>query len=215
MSVPTLAPPRRAERFHTGRFVAGALVALLGLGWLLESLDVAQVPWRVLLPATLIFVGVALIAGSRSSRSHGPLVAVGIVLTALLTLGTAVDLPLAGGAGARVERPASLADLKDEYRLGLGELTVDLTRLSLPVEGAKPVRVKARVGMGRLVVLLPEHVLVSVRGHAGIGDVEIFGRRRSGFDVQYPYDPKVPLGTTIPFVLDVSVGVGSVEVRYG
>ncbi len=45
MSAPTSASATRAERFHTGRFVAGALVALLGLGWLLESLDAAQIPW--------------------------------------------------------------------------------------------------------------------------------------------------------------------------
>jgi predicted membrane protein len=215
MSVPMPAPPPRAERFHAGRFVAGVIIALLGVGWLLEALDVTQIPWRVLLPATLVFVGVALIAGSRSSRSHGPLVAVGIVLTAFLTLGTAVDLPLAGGAGARTERPASLADVQGEYRLGLGELTIDLTRLPPPTEGAKPVRIKVRVGMGRLVVLLPDHVLASVRGHAGIGDVEVFGRRRSGFDVQYGFEPDVANGTPIPFALDLSVGVGSVEVRYG
>ncbi len=168
-----------------------------------------------MLPVALILVGVALIADSRSLRSHGSLVAVGLVLTAFLTLGTAVDLPLAGGAGTRTERPASLSDVQDEYRLGLGELTIDLTRLSLPVEGAKPVRVKARVGMGRLVVVLPDHVFASVRGHAGIGDVEIFGRRRSGFDVRYGFEPNVSYGTAIPFILDVSVGLGSVEVRYG
>ncbi len=215
MSIPMPVPPPRAERFHAGRFVAGAIIALLGVGWLLEALDVAQVPWKVLLPATLIFVGAALIAGSRSSRNHGPLVAVGIVLTALLSLGTAVDLPLAGGAGARIERPTSLAGVQGEYRLGLGELTIDLTRLPPPMEGAKPVRIRVRVGMGRLVVLLPVHVLASVLGHAGIGDVEVFGRRRSGFDVQYGFEPDVASGTPIPFALDLSVGVGSVEVRYG
>ena len=214
MSAPTPAPPVSSERFHTGRFVAGAIVALLGLGWLLESLDVAQIPWRVLLPATLIFVGVALITSSRSVKTHGALVAVGIVLTAVLTLGTAVDLPLAGGAGARSERPGSLAEVESEYRLGLGELTIDLTRLPVQVVGAKPVRIKASVGMGRLVVVLPTSVLASVRGHAGIGDVDVFGHARSGFDVRYDFEPKVPNGTPIHFVLDLSVGVGSVEVRH-
>lgn len=215
MSAQPQPSPARAERFHAGRFLAGAIVALLGVGWLLESLDVAQIPWRVLLPATLIFVGAALIAASRSSKSHGPLIATGIVLTAFLTLGTAVDLPLAGGAGARTERPASLADVKDEYRLGLGELTIDLTRLPPPAEGAKQMRIKARVGIGQLVVVLPGGVLASVRGHAGIGEVKVFGRTRSGFDVEYGFEPKTPYGATIAFVLDLSVGVGSVEVRHG
>ncbi|MGZ8626356.1 MAG: LiaF transmembrane domain-containing protein, partial [Actinomycetota bacterium] len=56
---PPTTPPR------TGRLVAGVVLVLIGVGWLLEVLDVVEFPWEVLLPAALIAVGVALLLTAR------------------------------------------------------------------------------------------------------------------------------------------------------
>jgi len=61
----TTSPPASPlERAHSGRLVAGLLLVLFGVGWLLEVLDVIDFPWDVLLPVALVLVGVAATAVS-------------------------------------------------------------------------------------------------------------------------------------------------------
>ena len=110
---PAPAAPAPAGR-SLGHIVLGAVLVLIGVGWLLEALDVADVPWRFLLPSVLILVGLALTLGARTGR-HGGLVAVGVVLTVLVLLAGAievlVDVPLAGGVGDKTHTPtASVAE---------------------------------------------------------------------------------------------------------
>ena len=202
------APPPRV-----GRLVAGVLLMLVGVGWLLEALGVSEVPWDVLLPAALILVGVALVLVSRAGGSQAGLITTGVVLSVVLLLGSAVDIPLRG-VGDRDERPASVAAMRDEYRLGIGRLTIDLTAIDpaeldagLPAIG--PVRV--RVGIGQVVLIVPEGPLVDVGARAGLGSVDVFGEGDAGFDAERVV---VHRGGT-DLELTVSVGLGDVEVRRG
>jgi hypothetical protein len=149
---------------------------LVGIGWLLDANGV-QVPWRAVLPAALIAVGLATVAGSMRGRQHG-LMVVGLVLTLVLALAVGTDwglgVTLVGGVGERVEQPATPADLR-EYRLAVGQLTVDLTGLQVP---AGTTTVKARVGLGELVVKAPAGVAVWLDGRSGVGEVHGLRRRR-------------------------------------
>ncbi|MGZ5291362.1 MAG: LiaF domain-containing protein [Actinomycetota bacterium] len=205
---PPTAPPR------TGRLVAGVVLVLIGVGWLLEVLDVVEFPWEVLLPAALIAVGVALLLTARAGAGHGGLIATGIVLSVVLLVGSALDLPIGGGVGERTERPTSASQLLDEYRLGIGQLTLDLTDLSAAeLASGGTHRTRARVGIGQLVVLVPEGVLVRVEARAALGNVVVFDQEEGGFDVERVNDP----GPSTPAVLELvlSVGLGEVEVRRG
>jgi hypothetical protein len=205
---PPTTPPR------TGRLVAGVVLVLIGVGWLLEVLDVVEFPWDVLLPAALIAVGVALLLTARSGAGHGGLIATGIVLSVVLLVGSALDLPIGGGVGERTERPTSASQLRDEYRLGIGQLTLDLTDLSAAeLASGGTHRTRVRVGIGQLVVLVPEGVLVRVEARAALGNVVVFDQEEGGFDVERVDDP----GPTTPAVLELvlSVGLGEVEVRRG
>jgi hypothetical protein len=198
------------EQLRSGRLVAGLLLVLFGVGWLLEVLDVIDFPWDLLLPVALVLVGVALVVASRSGARPGGLIAVGVVLTGVMVIGSAIDFPLGGGVGEREERPATLGELRDEYQLGLGQLTVDLTDLSTAQLDADA-RTRVRVGIGQLVVIVPEGLAVQVEARATVGNVRVFEEEKGGFGVERQAGPG--RGAVLDLVL--SVGLGEVEVRRG
>lgn len=210
----TTSPPASpVERLHSGRLVAGLLLVMFGVGWLLEVLDVIDFPWDVLLPVALVLVGVALVVTSRSGARPGGLMAVGVVLTGLMVVGSAIDFPLGGGVGEREERPAAASELREEYRLGIGQLTVDLTDLSTPELDADA-RTRVRVGIGQLVVIVPEGLAVQVEARATVGNVRVFEDEEGGFGVEREAGPGLDgRGAVLELVL--SVGLGEVEVRRG
>jgi hypothetical protein len=181
---------------------------VFGVGWLLEALDVSEFAWDVILPVGLILVGLALLVTSRSPSGHAGLIATGIVLSVVLLLGSAIDFPIGGGAGERTYRPPTAAALRSEYQLGVGELTLDLTAL----EGAIPPgeRTRVELGIGEVVVIVPEGLTVGIRASAGLGSVVVFDVEEGGFDVEQEL---LPDGAV--FELEVSVGLGEVEVRRG
>ena len=173
------APPPQPRPDQRGPAAAtvlvGALLVLVGIGWLLDSGGVA-VPWRaVLLPAALIAVGLATVAGSMRGRQHGLMV---VALVLALAVGTdwGLEVTLVGGVGERVEQPATPADLR-EYRLAVGQLTVDLSGLQVP---AGTTTVTAGVGLGELVVKAPAGVAVRLDGRSGVGQVHGLDREENG-----------------------------------
>lgn len=210
----TTSPPvSPLERVRSGRLVAGLLLVLFGVGWLLEVLDVIDFPWDVLLPIALILVGVAIVVASRSGARPGGLIAVGIVLTGVMVIGSAINFPLGGGVGERLERPTTVSELRDEYVLGIGQLTVDLTDLSAGALGADA-RTRVRVGVGQLVVIVPEELPVLVFARATVGNVRVFEDEEGGFGAEREAGPGLDgRGSVIELVL--SVGLGEVEVRRG
>jgi hypothetical protein len=158
--------------------LVGALLVLVGIGWLLDAGGV-EVPWRAILPAALIAVGLACAAGAFQGRQHA-LMVVGVALTLVLSVAVAadwnLDLPLAGGVGDRTERPATPAELR-RYELGVGNFQLDLRQLQVP---AGTTAVEARVGIGELDVRLPDGVAVDVVASSGLGQVQVLGREEGG-----------------------------------
>jgi hypothetical protein len=197
-----------------GRLVLGLALVLLGLGWLLDATGATKLDWGLVWPAVLILVGVALAVAAWQGRARGGLVVFGIVLTVLLVLGTA-QLPFTGGVGDRVERPSSLGEIPRRYELAVGRLTVDLGRLRWSAaETPGSVRVRAAVGMGELLVLVGGGFpCVSVRARSGLGDVVVFGERASGISPEYRTEATCLAAPVLE--LDLSVGLGKVEVRRG
>ncbi|MGH2530395.1 MAG: hypothetical protein ACRDH0_13830 [Actinomycetota bacterium] len=207
-------PAPESPGFQTGRFLLGLVIVAAGVAALLQALDVTPVPWKSVLPGALIAVGLGLVvAGTRSEQGQGGLIAVGIVLTVVLAAATAVDIPFEGGVGERVERPATLAELEDEYRLAVGELMVDLTRLDLrhmTLVAGVPQNIQARVGIGQLVVIVPGDELLRVEGRAGVGEVSIFEESDGGLGVHREY---VSADGSVALSLELSVGIGEVVVQ--
>ena len=208
-----ITPPARpglavGHRIPSGRLMLGVVLVVGGILWLLGTLDVFDVSVWVVLSIMLIVVGLALLAGSRTG-SHGGLVALGIVLLVVLGLGSSFDANLRGGIGDRSFSPTSVGQLKREYRLGIGQLTLDFTNVTF---SRGYYRIDAHVGIGQLVVHLPR-AFGSVDARAGVGDVNVAGRHDSGFDAVIDLTPAgggragCALGCVI---VRLSVGIGQV-----
>jgi len=193
----------------TATVLVGALLVLVGIGWLLDAAGV-EVPWRAVLPAALIAVGLACVAGAFRGRQHALIVA-GIALMVVLSVAVAadwdLDVPLAGGVGDRTERPTATADLTG-YELGVGNLLLDLRQLQVP---PGTTTVEARVGVGELVVELPDGVSVEVMASAGLGEVQVLGQQEGGFGSRV--DAVGLGGGDRRLELDVRVGLGQVRVE--
>jgi len=188
--------------------LVGALLVLVGIGWLLDAAGVA-VPWRAILPASLIAVGLACVAGAFRGRQHA-LMVVGVALMVVLSVAVAVDwdldLPVTAGVGDRTEQPRTPGDLTT-YELAVGNLLVDLRQLQVP---PGTTAVEARVGVGELVVHVPAGVSVEVAARSGLGEVQVFGEQEGGFGsrVDGTFDAAGPATLR----LDLRVGLGQVQV---
>jgi len=204
-------PPAPADRHGpaAATVLVGALLVLVGIGWLLDAGGVG-VPWRAVLPAALIAVGLACVVGAFQGRQHAMMV-VGVVLTLVLAVAAAADwdlqVPLAGGVGDRTEQPATPAQLTT-YELGVGDFLLDLQQLQVP---PGTTAVQARVGIGELVVQVPDGVSVRVVARSGLGEVQVLGRQESG--VANRVDTTVEAGGDRRLALDLRVGVGQVRVE--
>lgn len=213
--VPTdTAEPPPGRPVPLGRLILGLVLVGVGVIWLLEALDVVSFSFLAVLPAALIIVGVVLIGASRTGR-HSGLIVLGIILTVILTIASSFDIRLQGGIGERTERPTTLADVKREYHVSVGQLTIDLR--SIDFSSSQGARIKASVGIGQLTVRVPDSALVEATGHVGAGQVTIFGRQNSGFDVKLfgrapPPPGSLVIGSTSSLILDLSVGLGQIEV---
>lgn len=205
--------PEERSRPPLATLVLGGLLVLIGAGWLLETLGVAEVPWGALLPVVLVVIGLALLIGARTGR-HGGLVALGMVLTVLLAFSSSFNITLAGGVGERVVRLVTASDLRDEYRLAMGTMTLDLSGLAgrLPAGGSA---LEASVGMGELVVIVPAGVEVRANGEVGAGDLELLDKTWSGLGVEGTVEtPGYRTGGS-RLALQLSAGLGTVKVREG
>jgi Cell wall-active antibiotics response 4TMS YvqF len=204
--------PRPDQRGPAAATVlVGALLVVVGVGWLLDANGV-EVPWRAVLPAALIAVGLATVAGSMRGRQHG-LMVVGLVLTLVLALAVGTDwglgVTLVGGVGERVEQPATAADLR-EYRLAVGQLTVDLTGLQVP---AGTTTVKAGVGLGELVVKAPAGVAVRLDGRSGVGQVHGLDREENGLGNRLDVRTGDFDAAGRRLLLELRAGVGEIRVE--
>lgn len=184
-----------------GRLVLGAILLLIGAAWLLVTLEVVDVPIQSALAIGLALVGIVILIVGR----HGGLVTLGVILTVVLGFLSLLDVPFEGGVGERIFRPAGAADLRSEYRMALGELTVDLTAIE---EGAALPDLEVSAGMGQVVVILPEGVPVRLEGRAGAGEVDLLGSAQGGLGVEHSVTEDDAV-----WRLEVAVGMGEVEVR--
>jgi hypothetical protein len=209
--LPPTGPAAPADRHGpaAATVLVGALLVLVGVGWLLDATGV-EVPWRAVLPAALIAVGLACVAGAFRGRQNA-LMVVGIALTVVLSGAAAADwdleVPLGGGVGDRTERPTLPAELTG-YELGVGNLVVDLRQLQVP---PGTTTVEARVGIGELAVELPQGVSVAVVARSGLGQVQVLGEEEGGFGSRI--DTTSDAGGDRRLELDLRVGLGQVRVE--
>lgn len=186
------------------------LLAAAGILALVESAGV-DVRWDVALAVAAIATAAAVVGAWFFDRRAGGLAVVGVLLAALAVAAAAVDVPLAGPIGERTYAPPSTSEVRADYDVAIGELTVDLTNVRF-VSGRH--EIDANVGIGQLNVAVPADVNVEVEASASGGDVEVFGRRDEGENAELTERWSVP-GSDVTLVLDAHVGFGEVNVERG
>jgi hypothetical protein len=191
--------------FSMGRLLSGVLLVVLGVLWLVEEFTDVDIAWASVLPVILILIGVGLMFGAATG-THGGLITLGIVVTVLVVLSSAVevlvDVPFRGGFGDHQETPITL---EEEYRWAIGSMRIDLTEVPDPAGTTE-----LSVGIGELVVIVPTGVSVWVEADAGVGEVVVFDQTESGIS------PEGTFGNDgAEWHIIARIGIGKVEVRRG
>ncbi len=210
---PPVAAEPRAPRSRSilGPVTLSAAALVTGLLLLLRELGADAVTAPRVLAAAILVIGVGLLVGTWFGRARW-LLAVGLVLALVMVPVTAFqDVRFAGGAGERTWVP-SASNGTTVYKLGAGEATLDLRQL----EPGSVEAIRAEVGFGSLVVLVPENLRVRVVTEVGLGEVtqvadgretrtERFGDERETFELGPDTGPEIELA--------LKVGLGEIEVR--
>jgi phage shock protein PspC (stress-responsive transcriptional regulator) len=200
-------PPK--ERSVLGRLTVGVALLVAGSLIALDVADVIAVEPVVVLASALAVVALGLLVGTIVGRARG-LIALGIVLVFLLIpVGAAPDgLRVSGGAGERLYRPTSQSELSDRYELGVGKLTLDLSKME--VVGTEDIEVS--IGMGEVIVLLPPDVAVDVDADVGAGTIDFptGGPEQGGIGYEQSWQRAGDGTGTVN--LTVSSGLGAVTV---
>ena len=150
-------------------------------------------------------------AGAKRSRVRriglwlmGVLVVVIVALVSAAAVALAwFDVGIGDGTGTRIEAPANAAELEPSYELGIGNLQVDLSRLSPIVDET---HVSAKVGIGDLKITVPPDVSVAASAHAKVGEVYVLNRHDDGRNAS------VTVGSGGLLVIDAKVGAGRIDI---
>jgi phage shock protein PspC (stress-responsive transcriptional regulator) len=193
-------------RSGAGRAALGATFLVLAAAVLLASTD--SIGWDTSAAFAILGLGVILIAAAFAGGARW-LIIPGLLLAGIVGFLKAADVHLRGGWGDRDIAVASTADLHDRYDLSAGALRIDMRDLQLSPGEERTVH--ARVGMGDLVIRVPQGVTVDADARSGAGQVELFGRQSDGLDVTRTTARDIGTGGGTLHV-DADVGLGRVVV---
>ena len=193
-------------RSGAGRAALGAAFIVVAAAMVLASTD--AIHWDVASGIAILGLGAVLIAASFAGGARW-LIIPGLLLAGAVGFLKAADVHLRGGWGDRDIAVASVADLHDRYDLSAGRLRIDLRDLRLA--GGEERSVRARVGMGDLVIRVPQGVTVDADARSGAGQVELFGRQSDGLDVTRTTARDLGFGGGT-LHLDADVGLGRIIV---
>lgn len=197
------------RRTATPHIVGGVVLVLIGMLWLLERTGAIDISVTAVLALGTLVVGIALMMLAKDGP-HVGLIVLGTLL-ALVSLVTAAAPfeGFQGGIGDRTYEVASVDDISADYNLAMGKLTIDLRN----IEDLDAVtRLTASVGMGELIVRIPQGTPFEVDVSVGAGQVEILGRTIDGVDIDESYVSPGFADSTGSLTLELQAFTGRVEV---
>jgi phage shock protein PspC (stress-responsive transcriptional regulator) len=191
---------------------AGLGVALLALSGLLAigGAWATAAGGGTVVAIIVIVAGLWLVAGAFLGGGTRWLILPALALALPAGVVSAANIDTDGGIGEREYRPVAAQDVREQYRVGMGRLVVDLRDAQLP---SGDHRVRIDVGMGEAWVVVPPDVCVSSRADIGAGEVVAFDREVGGVDVDWEDSRRAPAGTA-RLVLDGDIGLGALHVSH-
>ncbi len=204
------APPPEPRRPSLLSPVLGALLAIAGLLGLLAVLDVYEVDVAVALAVAVAIVGAAIAVGASTGRRVGALVFLGLALLASFGVAAATPVSVTSGIGEKLERPVAATELEKSYELGIGELAVDLSSVELR---SGTTEVDVRVGIGDVIVTVPDDVTLEIDARAAIGEVDVLGDHDEGTVARKRVTIASSIAGAPVLKIDADVSLGAIDVR--
>jgi phage shock protein PspC (stress-responsive transcriptional regulator) len=169
-----------------------AIALVLAAGIAAVSAWITATGHGTVVAVAVIALGFALVAAAFATdvrrRLTPPLVVLALVLGIPAGAVAAADIKFDNSVGQRTYTPTVAADLPaDGYKLGTGQLVVDLRQL--PWAPGQTIAASAHLGIGQMIVSVPSSVCVVGHTTATAGDLVVAG------DVSNGVDPEVDQGT--------------------
>jgi hypothetical protein len=206
------------ERDDPAKAIARATLVLIALVAMLGAATgiglIAAIGGGVAVAIIAIAAGLGLVAAGMLGGPRWLILPV-VVLVMPLAVVSAADIDLRGGVGEREFRPATVADLQPQYKLGVGHMDLDLRRLDLPAEATQ---VNVKLGMGEARVRVPAGTCVLTNADIGVGAADIPDRAGEGFDISIdrsatPSDTaRAVLAGRRLLRLNADIGVGHLQI---
>jgi len=212
------AEPPDDRRDSSPAITLGVLCVAAGIIALLTMFDVLSFGITTTVASMLLVIGLAMIIGAWRGRTRW-LIALGIPALCVLVFDETIDVPLSAGIGERrIVVDLDGADTRHE-ELSIGELTLDLRHVD--DSDGEPVNLVGKLGMGELIVIVPDDMTLQVDAHVQFGVVESIGSQRDdeGTDIDEEFtirrDPDTPESQGRTATIDLEVGMGQVTIQHG
>lgn len=207
--------PRGPRGIGGAVFFLALLAAFLGtrLTWGEQALGTSL---QTGLACALAVFGVGIAVSAFLGRTGAGSIFLAIITAGLLAGATAVPKDVGTDWVRTTWEPTTAAGVREQYDIGTGSGTLDLSGLDL-AEG-QTVTTRADVGMGRIQVVVPRDVTVRLSVEVGVGDIQLPGDDKKDVDVAPGKHKEVTLSPTTggknagTLDLDLQVGVGQAEV---
>ncbi|MFE7073315.1 PspC domain-containing protein [Streptomyces sp. NPDC057620] len=168
------------------------------------------------LACALAVFGLGIAVSSFRGRTGAGSIFLAIVTAGLLACSAALPADITTHWERVDWTPATAAAVQEQYDLGTGVGTLDLSRIDLGK--GRTVTTNAEVGMGQLKVVVPKDVTVRLNIEVGVGDIQLPGEDRQDVDVAPGKHKELTLtpaegskdGGTLDLTLEV--GLGQAEV---
>jgi len=184
-----------------GLFIAAGLVAV--------SAWVTATGHGTVIAIAVIVFGLGLVAaafaGDQRRRIVSLLVVAGLALGIPAGAVAAADIHIDGSVGKRTYTPTTQADIPaDGYRLGTGQLIVDLR--NLPWAKGQRIPVSAHLGIGQMIVSVPSNVCIDAHADGKVGELIAGGQVTHGVDPEIDQGSPTTQAPTLALDADIQFG---------
>ncbi|MEU8541757.1 PspC domain-containing protein [Streptomyces sp. NPDC048717] len=170
------AAPSRPVVEDSGTSIGGLVFVLaliagglgMGLTWHTHPLGTSL---QIGLVAALAVIGAGLVLSSFLGRTGFGTLCLLVLTTGLLAAASALPKEISTVWEHGTWRPTAVTAVQPRYKLDTGVGRLDLSQLAIPAKTT--VVTRARVGAGKLEVIVPQNATVRLRAHVGLGDLAL------------------------------------------